>query len=146
MPRKTATQKAAEKLESDKNVHQVERPPLWSHEDDQWLGFLNVRLDEDEHEAFNVWWGASADHIGEMTEDVIAEGAKLSVAYDSENESWVTTLTGRLCRGLNGRCAASARAGTMNEALALLMYKHYMMARKDWGSYLPKTSNFKKWG
>jgi len=146
MARKTSAQKTSAAKAKAEAKAKIPPPPRWSDPDDVWVGFLNARMTDEDLASFDVWVADNGVYLQEQLEDLVASGAKLSVAYDHENESWVATITGRLCVGLDGRAAASARGGTYDESVSLLLYKHYVMAQEDWGSFMVKTSNFLKRG
>lgn len=114
--------------------------------DAQWGGFLNARLSDEQVERFAVWREeVESEFWGDLFE-LVGLGAKFSLAFDHENSCYVASLTGNLCLGLGLRCCATARAGTSDEAVALLMFKHQILAGGDWGQFRPKTSTFMTWG
>lgn len=146
MPRKKSSGNLPSASSKSKTKESTPPPPRWSAQDDVWVGFLNARMDDADFTHFEQWAVANELYLQEQLEDVIASGAKLTVAYDHENESWVASLTGRLCLGLDGRASASARGGTYQESVSILLYKHYVMAEEDWGSFMAKSSSFLKRG
>jgi hypothetical protein len=79
-------------------------------------------------------------------DDVLAQGVKFGATYDRENQAYVVTLTGALVQGSNERYCTTSRAGTLDEAIAIAMYKHDVMAQGDYSDFMPRTGTFKQWG
>lgn len=121
-------------------------PRYFVDSDAPWGGFLNARLDAEGKERFNDWFADVGSKVWQLLDDAVSEGLKYSLAYDAENEAYIATLTGRLCLSLKQRWAASARAGTWEEATALVLWKHFVLAEGNWDSFRPSRGDFMKWG
>lgn len=119
---------------------------LWAEPDAAWGGFLNLRLTDTEKSAFYQHCDNSPNWHWVELDEILSEGAKLSVAYDRVNESYVASLTGRLAQCCPERMCATARAGTLDEAVALIVYKHVILADGDWSAYRPRTQTLYQWG
>lgn len=114
--------------------------------DAPWGGFLNARMDDARKAQFDDWFTNYSSKVWSSLDDAVGEGLKFSLSYDAENEAYVATLTGRLCLSLDQRWAASARAGTWEEACALVLFKHYVLAEGNWDDFRPSKGDFLKWG
>jgi hypothetical protein len=114
--------------------------------DAQWGGFLNARLSDEQVEQFKAWLSGNAGEFWDDLWELCGLGAKFTLAYDHENSCYIASITGNLCVGLQLRCCATARAGTVAEAVGLLVFKHQILAGGDWGKFRPKTNTFMSWG
>lgn len=121
-------------------------PRYFAENDAPWGGFLNARLDDDLKARFAAWFDDNGGKVWQLLDDAVSEGLKYSLAYDGENEAYIATLTGRLCLSLEQRWAASARAGTWEEATALVLWKHFVLAEGNWDMFRPSKGDFMKWG
>lgn len=78
--------------------------------------------------------------------DVIGEGFKISVSYDERSDCVGAYLTAPKESGLGGAVCLSARAPTLETALAVLLYKHFEVLREDWSSADSEGGARDKWG
>lgn len=124
----------------------VQQGPYWLASDAAWGGFLNVRLGEDTKQAFYEFCEACPGFAWQALDDFLAQGGKFGASYDLENQAYVVTLTGALVANSNERYCTTSRAGTFDEALALAMYKHDVLAQGDYSDFMPRTGTFKQWG
>jgi len=111
-----------------------------------WGGFLNLRLTEEHKADFDAWHEASRETIGVLLDDAMIDGLKVSIAYSPENEAYCATFTGQLIPAHNTRYAASSWAGTWQEAVALMCWKHFVLAQGSWFDFLPHSGKLKRWG
>lgn len=140
MPRGKSTTRPGKK--DDVNA----KRKYWCASDAPWLGFVNLKVSENERSDFDGWSQAEGENIWPMLEEQMVEGLKLSVSYDAENGCSVATFTGAGCVGIRERCCFTARAATWDEAVRLLLYKHLILMDGDWSSYLPKTGRRQTFG
>lgn len=111
-----------------------------------WGGFINVRLGDEDHDRFSQWWSDHAVEVQGMFEDALGAGLKITFAYDAENQCFVCSWTGRLVSASKDRFCVTSRAGTLNEALALSVWKHVAYAHGDYSDYSPKERQLRLWG
>jgi len=113
---------------------------------DEWGGYVQCDIGEAEREAFDIWLSESATLVEHLVVDALACGLKLTLVWDSKNECFIATLTGR--PDINGEaaftCSLSARAGDMPTAMALLVYKHREVMGEDWTEWLINGSRGKR--
>lgn len=129
-----------------KSTETKERPFSERQANPEWGGFLNLRISEEEKTAFERWFAGDGCPMWEMYEQAMIDGLKFSHAWDEDNQCYIASFTGTLIPGQQTRYATSARAGTYVESIALLCYKHFVLADGDWSNYLPKTGKFMSWG
>ena len=124
----------------------VEQGAYWLPPDAKWGGFLNVKLDEAQKSAFYRFADENRGFHWLALDDALSQGLKFGATYDRENQAYVVTLTGALVVGSNERYCSTSRAGTLDEAIAVAMYKHDVMAQGDYSDFMPRTGTFKQWG
>lgn len=114
--------------------------------DPQWGGFLNLRLSDQEVEMFYGWHGEQGANLWVLFEDILGTSLKFSIGWDEENQCFISTFTGRLIPGQETRYATSARAVKWEESLALLIFKHDVLADRNWANYMPKSGTLNQFG
>lgn len=124
----------------------VEQGIYWLPNEAAWGGFINIRLDDEQKSSFLAWFEDNSSTVSGYVDDVLAEGMKVSLAYDRENQCYIATFTGALVSGSNERYVATSRAGTLNECLGLAVWKHFYLADGDYGNFKPKNSTMMSWG
>jgi hypothetical protein len=113
---------------------------------DEWGGFVQVSLDEAHREEYDLWLSEAGPNVWRELDDALGVGLKLSVSYDGSNQCYIGSLTGRPDVG-GARaftCSLSARGGTFEEAVAVLIYKHASLLHYDWWDAVnePKRARF----
>lgn len=111
-----------------------------------WGGFLNITLDEATKVDYAQWIASGEVDIWGLLTDAVSDGLKYGLSYDEENQCFVATLTGNGAVGFNTRFCLTARSGRFDDATALVMFKHCVMAQGDWSSYRPRVRGFDSWG
>ncbi len=115
--------------------------------DAPWGGFINMRLDDDQRAEFYSWLEANTAHYPAAFDDMLGAGCKISFAYDYEHQCYICTVMGALVGSAPAdRFASTSRAGTLNEVIALTVWKHVELTGGDYGNYRPKDSQFMSWG
>jgi hypothetical protein len=111
-----------------------------------WGGFINVPIDDATKEVYASWLEAEGQYYWMMLSDTLAEGMKYSLAWDAENGCFIASFTGCAVSVSASRFCMTARSDSLEDATSLLVFKHYVMAQGDWGSYRPRTRSFMTWG
>lgn len=115
--------------------------------DAPWGGFINIRLDDEQKTAFFIWLEQNSAHYPALFDDMLGQGVKITIAYDLEHSAYILTSTGALVGSdPKKRFASTSRAGSLNEAIALTVWKHFELTQGDYGNYRPKDSAFMSWG
>ena len=114
--------------------------------DDEWGGFVQVTLDQAHRDEFDEWAGETGPAIYRELTDALGCGLKFTLSYDGANQCYIASLTGRPdVAGVRAfTCCLSARAGSFEDAIAVLMYKHCSLLHYDWWDAVnePKRSRF----
>lgn len=139
MPRKTVV--APQKAPTPKTVgHRKVKPK------DEWAGYVQCSIDGPEKEAFDLWLSENPTAMPALLIDSLASGLKLTLVWDGANECFIATLTGR--PDIEGErewtASLSARAGDMNTALSVLVYKHVEICGEDWVDWLVNGTKTKR--
>lgn len=103
-----------------------------AHRDCEWGGFVNVRMDEQRKADFRDWWSENEDLVPVWLSETLMDGMKYSVTYDSDHACFIATFTGTAYGDTDFLQAMSARASSITEATALLLFKHGVLGHGDW--------------
>lgn len=112
----------------------------------EWGGFINIKVEDSQKNDFDNWWSTNRTYCWSALDDLMGEGMKVSLAYDQENECYICSFTGKGWDTSYSRWCMSTRAGTLDESIALAVWKHFVLADCEWGDFLPKTGKKKMWG
>jgi len=106
--------------------------------DDQWGGYVQCSLSETDREGYEVWLSENPTAVPALLVDILASGLKLTAVWDGANQCFIASLTGRpdIAGGTLFTCTLSARGGTLDEAIAVLVYKHTEVCGEDWSDWL----------
>jgi hypothetical protein len=140
MPRKKSTPS----VDTPEKV--IEQGTYWLPNDARWGGFINIRLDDDQKEAFFAWDADNPSEGTKVLEDVMHEGMKVGLTYDRENQCYICTLIGALVSGSNERYCVTTRAATLQQVVQLTAWKHSQLALGDYGNFRPTTGTMMSWG
>lgn len=139
MPRKKAA--------SASNSSSAPRLPLAVHADAPWGGYINIRLTDTQVEAYRAWAAVEgAATWWNLFTELVDTGAKIGLVYDSENECYIASLTGRLLFEFESRYCMTARGATLEETVSLLVWKHFILAQGNYDDYRPRTGTFLRFG
>ena len=114
-------------------------------EDSAWGGFINIRVTADMVADFEEWDSQQGALWPELLEQVTAEGIKVGVSYDVANQCSIVSFSGALVASGGARYSTNSRARDFVSALRLMLWKHFFVARGDYGAYQPRTGDF-SWG
>lgn len=111
-----------------------------------WGGFINVRVTDEQKAEFEGWWLQHRTECWGALDDLMGEGMKVSLAYDAENQCYSCSFTGRGWESSTKRWCMSSKAGTLDEVIALALFKHFELAGGNWGDYRPDGTKKDNWG
>jgi len=114
--------------------------------DAAWGGFVNINLSDVQKDEFRLWFEAEPSGYTAIVREFLLEGGKISITFDREHDCYIVTFTGALMGGSADRFAASSRAGILDEALALMAWKHGFLAEGDYGNWRPFGNTMDHWG
>jgi len=112
---------------------------------DDWGGFVQLSIDEAHREDFDLWLSEAGEAVYRELSDALGVGLKFTLSYDGSNQCYIGSLTGRpdIAGDRAFTCCLSARAGTFEETIALLMYKHASMLHYDWWDAVNEPKKFR---
>jgi len=109
-----------------------------------WGGFINVKIDEQQKERFTEWYEGERNASAQILEELLIAGIKVTLAYDTDNDSWLCSFTGRLVGDSDDRFVTTTRAGSMPEVIALACFKHVYIQHGVYAKY--SNNNKPLWG
>jgi len=133
-------------LDQGKTPPQIPQTKYQSASQDEWGGYIDVRMNGDEKELFVAWWEANGPEVFNWLIDILPSGLKLGMMWDGENQCYVASLNGKGVSSQQKRYTLTARAQLFDEAFALLCYKHYILLEQDWGNWKPSNKRKQDWG
>jgi hypothetical protein len=134
------------KSETNKTAQVAQLRRYDTEDDATWGGFLNLRLDDTQRGYFFDWYAENLKETNQQVDDFLGEGGKVSFSYDAQNQAYIVTFTGALTLNHAFRESASSRAPSLDEAIALMVYKHVIIAGGNWGNFKPKHGTMSQWG
>jgi len=122
--------------------------PVVKASDVPWGGYVDLRLDEDDKQQFAVWSEAEQQSFWLDFVELLGKGFKFGLSYVMEDDCYLASFTahGERVIGLNDRYCLTARAPTWEQAVMLLVFKHLVMARGNWGNFKPKSRKMERFG
>jgi hypothetical protein len=113
-----------------------------------WGGYVDLRLDEDDKSQFVVWSNAERQSYWLDFVELLGKGFKFGLSYVVEDDCYIASFTayGERLIGLNDRYCLTARSPEWEEAVMLLIFKHLVMARGNWGNFKPKSRKMERFG
>lgn len=112
----------------------------------EWKGYHKINLTREQNEDFEVNH-AQAEVSSSELDILINNGYKISLAWDDYNTGVSATLYAKDKKLEWAGYSLSAWAGDVNTALALLLYKHYVVAQEQWEIVKPeREGSDTKWG
>lgn len=112
----------------------------------EWGGFINIKLSEEQKEAFHAWHAGAGNEPALILDELLGAGMKVTLAYDRENECYICSYTGKLATFSSERFVTTTRAGTMSEVIALAVYKHAYIARGVYDDFMYTSKKAPNWG
>lgn len=105
--------------------------------------FVNINLSTADQKHFAEWFNDNETGLLSMLSEVNADGYKVSISYDFDNECYICALSGTKNTNDNNGCTITARSAEWIEAIGLALYKHVVMCNTgQWADYA-KPAN---WG
>jgi len=109
----------------------------------QWIGHKDFPLDQEAKDAYEHW-DIHDDDVYQLAAGTVQSGYKLSVNYNSSNDTFQASLTGDGGEGKNFTYTMSAFAPDWYNAVRLVLFKHHVLLDCDWGKIA--GSSGAKWG
>lgn len=126
-------ERKAENKRSARTDAKTQRP-----NDDGWRGFVQLELVEADKPAVRALRDDS-ERLSDNVYGMVDSGYKLSFAYDTGNDSYIVSATGKRESGKNAGLTLTGRGGAIVSAMAALWYKHDTLLARDWSNAATKT-------
>ncbi len=111
----------------------------------QKFEFVEIPLNEEEKADFKTKYAKDANFTLGLLHETLTNGYKLSTSWDEGNSCVIASLTCKAPLDVNFNFVLTARAGDVWESVALVLYKHHVLADdNDWGAETRTTS--RQWG
>jgi hypothetical protein len=114
--------------------------------DAEWGGYINVTVSEAERARFYEWYAVENGSVLRWSEELLAEGLKMSVAYVYTDSCFLVSLTGDLLVGSGLRWCVTSRAPALVEALCLAAWKHFVLCGGEYGDIYAVSGRKADWG
>lgn len=97
----------------------------------EWKGYLRVNLTPEQDTHFDEW--VKAQHIQLSDLDILLNnGFKFSLAWDSFHSGVTASFFANDTKLSWAGWVLTAWASSVDEAMLLLFYKHYVICEEDW--------------
>jgi len=97
----------------------------------EWKGYLRVNLTEEQEKHFDDWFPTQVIQVGDL--GILANnGFRFSLSWDSFHQGVVCSLYASDQKLAWAGWTLTAWAESVEEAMALLFYKHYIICEEDW--------------
>lgn len=106
----------------------------------QWVGFANVRLDEEQREAYAAWDITPAE-VWEKFTEMLSTGYKITVSHQPKKNSFTCAATCENAADPNAGMTMSSYAGTWGDAVKVMLFKHFEVTKGTWGAVEARTSS-----
>lgn len=126
-------ERRAEEKRSARKTTQATRPA-----NDGWRGFVQLELVEADKPAVRALRD-DPERLADNVYGMVDDGYKLSISYDTGNDSYVFSATGKREAGRNAGLTLTGRGGAIVSAMAALWYKHDTLLQRDWSNAATKT-------
>ena len=93
--------------------------------------FVDIRLDQTQKQKFLQWFSPDADHVGWL-QQFADDGYRVGVSWSGEHQSYTVSATCRDAASPNNGLCMTAFAGDLDKAIALLWFKHTLVAEGVW--------------
>lgn len=97
----------------------------------EWKGYLRVNLTAEQEEHFDSWWPKQVVRMEDIG-ILLNSGFKFSLNWDTFHDGVSASLFASDPKLSWAGYVLTAWAATVDEAVALLFYKHYRICEEDW--------------
>lgn len=99
-----------------------------------WVGYADISLTPQDKARFKAEYVPTVDLLGAIAASV-EQGYKVSLSHDEKHGTCQASLTAQAADSPNAGYTMSGRAGDVLTALAVVMFKHWDIARGgSWGA------------
>ena len=106
----------------------------------EWTGFANIDLSAEDKHA--IKGGVlDGDSILAIIADMLATGHKLALSYDPQKDTVTGSVTGVYKNCKNAGLTLTSFARSITDVLAVIAYKHEVVAKGDWTKFISRRSD-----
>lgn len=102
----------------------------------QWTRFIDIPMAGVTVDDINSEYGDGTS-VGAGVDGLVRAGYRIGISFNGQTQSYIVSLTCRDEHSPNAGCTVTSHAGDWWFALAVMCYKHYVVAREDWTSLSP---------
>lgn len=110
---------------------------------DYGISFVVCDLRSDDKPDFEAWCDEYGDDWASLVETTTREAYRLTIKFDFNNSCFMASMTQQDQKHPNANKLLSARAGDPQEAILMVLYKHF---RKLAGETWPIEAQNRFWG
>lgn len=110
-----------------------------NHDKAEWAGFANIDLSAEDKAAIRGGI-LDGDSILEIIADMLGTGHKLTLSYDPQRDTVTGAVTGVYKNCKNAGLTFTSFARSVTDVLAVIAYKHDVVAKGDWTKFVNKRS------
>lgn len=104
-----------------------------------WTDFVEISLAGHDEETI-LRYLSDADEFADAVAALCEAQYRVAVSYNAQNDAFIASLTCRDESSPNTGATVTAFAGTWVDALRVVLYKHYEVARGNWRSASSKST------
>lgn len=104
----------------------------------EWKGYLSVYLSAEDEVSFDVWEKDRVFGLADVS-ILVDNGYKFSVGWDAHHNGFVASLYSADAKLAWTGWTLTAWADDVNDAVRLLMFKHYVLCEQDWERFTNRT-------
>ena len=98
--------------------------------------FIRYRLDETQKQDCLVWSDNESEELTTLIAETVADGNKLSLAFDGENGMYLATLSNNRPGSKNRQKSITSRAPTLIQAISVALFKEFVIfQRGEWQNH-----------
>lgn len=93
--------------------------------------FVDIKLTAEQRDEFKEWPGRGGDIVRQL-QALADDGYRFGVSWSGEHQTYTVSMTGRSDGNPNSGLCMTSFAGSLETALWLAVYKHFLVAEEDW--------------
>lgn len=98
-----------------------------------WGGIVSVRFDRRDKDDYKGFVDNNPEWVLEQAHDLVAEDNKITLSWDSRSDCFMASISCYNDKSPNYKHTMISRAPTLVDALGVALYKHVIIAERDWG-------------
>lgn len=103
------------------------------YNDDNFKGFINLKLNEAQKEMFGAW-DVEDDDVWLLLSQLATEGYKFSNFYNQQNSTYTSMFTCNDKSSANAGYVLTAYSPNWYQSIRVLLFKHEVVLQRNWSS------------